>query len=111
MLGPVQEGVEQLWDGLVRRTLGADLTDRPLLFVESPLFARADREETVKLLFESLGASEVYFASSAVLALYANNMTNGLVVSLGGKAPPPSPAPPSPATAVTTMTPQRRQAT
>jgi actin-related protein len=57
--------------------------ENPVLWLESPLVAREDREEATKLLFESLEAPAVFNASTAVMALYANNMTTGLVVALG----------------------------
>ena len=57
--------------------------ENPIVWIESPLVARDDREASTRMLFESLDVPAVFNASAAVMALYANAMTTGLVVSLG----------------------------
>lgn len=79
-----QDDMEQLWEAAIGAKLGLDSKHHPIVLIESPMIVKADREALLKILFESLGAPAVYLASSAVMALYANNMTTGLVVSCGG---------------------------
>jgi actin-related protein len=57
--------------------------DRGVVFVESSRAIREDREQVMRFLFENLGAPKVYIANAAVMSLYANSKTTGLVVSMG----------------------------
>lgn len=82
----IQEGLEDMWDALLgREDVGVTPTESAVVLVEPPKIVRQDREMILRLLFEEFGFKAVYLANSAVLSGYANNMTSGTVVSLGGE--------------------------
>ena len=65
--------------------LGKGLKEQPVILIEPAFPARYDREAVARVLFEELGVPSVLLVNTAVAAMYANNMTTGLVLCSGGE--------------------------
>jgi actin-related protein 2 len=88
---PLARGVIQDWpamDRLWQYTFGdklglADLRGYSVLLTEAPLNPVDNRRRMLQAMFERFGCDRVHVATQAVLTLYSQGLTTGLVVDSG----------------------------
>jgi actin-related protein 2 len=77
------EDMEHLWDYAFYEKLQEDTTGRKVLLTEPPMNPLKNREKMVSTMFEKYNFGGVYVAIQAVLALYAQGLSSGVVVDSG----------------------------
>lgn len=77
------EDMGHLWDYAFYERMKIDPSGRNILLTEPPLNPLANRERMVDTMFEKYGFNGVYVAIQAVLALYAQGLSSGVVVDSG----------------------------
>jgi actin-related protein 2 len=77
------EDMGHLWDYAFYERMKIDPRGRNILLTEPPLNPLANRERMVGTMFEKYGFNGVYVAIQAVLALYAQGLSSGVVVDSG----------------------------
>lgn len=87
---PIHNGVITDWDDMERiwhhsfyNELRVAPEEHPVIVSEAPLNPKKQREWSTTTMFEVFNLPAVYFASTAVLSLYACGKTTGLVVDCG----------------------------
>lgn len=78
------EDMEHLWDySFYNKLKRHDFHDDKILLTEAPLNPLKNREKMVDTMFSKYGFGGVYVAIQAVLALYAQGLSSGVVVDSG----------------------------
>uniref|UniRef100_A0A060T738 ARAD1B20064p n=1 Tax=Blastobotrys adeninivorans TaxID=409370 RepID=A0A060T738_BLAAD len=77
------EDMGHLWDYSFYDRMKIDTRGRKILLTEPPLNPVKNRELMVETMFEKYGFQGVYVAVQAVLALYAQGLSSGVVVDSG----------------------------
>ncbi|KAI6112921.1 actin actin-like protein [Pisolithus sp. B1] len=77
------EDMKHLWDYTFDAKLRVDPRGRKVLLTEPPMNPKANRQRMVQVMFEEYGFQGVYVAIQAVLTLYAQGLTTGVVVDSG----------------------------
>lgn len=77
------EDMEHLWNYAFYEKLKEDTTGRKVLLTEPPMNPLKNREKMVSTMFEKYNFGGVYVAIQAVLALYAQGLSSGVVVDSG----------------------------
>lgn len=77
------EDMTHLWDYSFYERMGIDPRGKKVLLTEPPMNPLANREKMCETMFERYGFGGVYVAIQAVLALYAQGLTSGVVVDSG----------------------------
>jgi actin-related protein 2 len=77
------EDMGHLWDYSLHDRMKIDTRGKKVLLTEPPLNPLANRERMVATMFEKYGFNGVYVAIQAVLALYAQGLSSGVVVDSG----------------------------
>src|SRR5690606_16402127 len=77
------DDMQHLWDFTFFEKLRVDTTGRKILLTEPPLNPLANREKMCEVMFERYNFGGVYVAIQAVLALYAQGASSGVVVDSG----------------------------
>lgn len=77
------EDMGHLWDYAFYDKMKIDPRGRNILLTEPPLNPLKNREKMVGTMFEKYGFNGVYVAIQAVLALYAQGLSSGVVVDSG----------------------------
>ncbi|CAB59802.2 Actin/actin-like protein [Schizosaccharomyces pombe] len=77
------EEMNQLWDYTFFEKLKIDPRGRKILLTEPPMNPVANREKMCETMFERYGFGGVYVAIQAVLSLYAQGLSSGVVVDSG----------------------------
>jgi actin-related protein 2 len=77
------EDMKHLWDYTFDEKLKINPQGRKVLLTEPPMNPRANRQRMCQVMFEDYGFSGVYVAIQAVLTLYAQGLTTGVVVDSG----------------------------
>lgn len=87
---PMENGIIRNWDDMTHLwdysfydRMQLDTRGRKVLLTEPPMNPLANREKMVEVMFEKYGFGGVYVAIQAVLALYAQGLTSGVVVDSG----------------------------
>jgi len=87
---PVEHGIitnwddmEQVWHHAFTEELKVSPEDHNVLFTESPMNPRTNREKITQIMFEGFGVPGLYVNIQAVLALYASGRTTGVVMDSG----------------------------
>ncbi|KAI5797480.1 actin family [Peziza echinospora] len=87
---PMENGIITRWDDMVNlwdytftEKLQIDPTGRKILLTEPPMNPLSNREKMCEVMFERYGFGGVYVAIQAVLALYAQGLSSGVVVDSG----------------------------
>ncbi|KAH3675577.1 hypothetical protein WICMUC_002666 [Wickerhamomyces mucosus] len=77
------EDMEHLWDYSFYERLQKDTSNEKVLLTEPPMNPLKNREKMVQVMFEKYNFGGVYVAIQAVLALYAQGLSSGVVVDSG----------------------------
>ena len=75
--------MQHLWDFTFFEKMKVDPTGRKILLTEPPLNPLRNREQMAQVMFERYNFGGVYVAIQAVLALYAQGLSSGVVVDSG----------------------------
>lgn len=77
------DDMQHLWDYTFFEKMKLDPTGRKILLTEPPMNPLKNRETMCEVMFERYGFGGVYVAIQAVLALYAQGLSSGVVVDSG----------------------------
>ncbi|KAK9492867.1 actin family [Lipomyces doorenjongii] len=77
------EDMGHLWDYAFYERMNIDPTGKKILLTEPPMNPLSNREKMVETMFENYNFGGVYVAIQAVLALYAQGLSSGVVVDSG----------------------------
>ncbi|CDR42297.1 CYFA0S09e00430g1_1 [Cyberlindnera fabianii] len=77
------EDMTHLWDYAFYERLQEDTTGKKVLLTEPPMNPVKNRERMCEVMFERYNFGGVYVAIQAVLALYAQGLSSGVVVDSG----------------------------
>ncbi|KAF8997876.1 Actin/actin-like protein [Cyathus striatus] len=77
------EDMKLLWDYTFDEKLKIDPRGRRVLLTEPPMNPKVNRERMCQVMFEEYGFEGVHVAIQAVLTLYAQGLTTGVVVDSG----------------------------
>ncbi|KAG7810854.1 hypothetical protein KL921_002482 [Ogataea angusta] len=77
------EDMEHLWDYAFYERMKIDTTGQKVLLTEPPMNPLKNRETMCDVMFEKYNFGGVYVAIQAVLALYAQGLSSGVVVDSG----------------------------
>ncbi|RPA95998.1 Actin/actin-like protein [Choiromyces venosus 120613-1] len=77
------EDMQHVWDYTFAEKLKVDTTGRKILLTEPPMNPLSNREKMCEVMFERYNFGGVYVAIQAVLALYAQGLSSGVVVDSG----------------------------
>merc|ERR1711981_437793 len=87
---PIESGIvqewemmEKVWEYCFSNELRVDPAEHKVLLTEAPNNPKANREKMTNLMFETFQCQGMYVAIQAVLSLYSNGRTTGLVVDSG----------------------------
>jgi len=87
---PIAHGIVQNWDYMEKvweycftNELRIDPSEAKVLLTEAPLNPKANREKMTQIMFETFQVRGLYVAIQAVMSLYSNGRTTGLVVDSG----------------------------
>jgi len=87
---PIESGIvsdwdlmEKVWDYCFSNELRVDPTEHKVLLTEAPMNPKANREKMTQLMFETSQVQGHYVAIQAVLSLYSNGRTTGMVCDSG----------------------------
>ncbi|KAI4749117.1 Actin/actin-like protein [Aureobasidium sp. EXF-12298] len=77
------DDMQHLWDYTFFEKMKVDPTGRKILLTEPPMNPLKNREMMAEVMFERYNFGGVYVAIQAVLALYAQGLSSGVVVDSG----------------------------
>jgi actin-related protein 2 len=77
------DDMQHLWDYTFFEKMRIDPTGRKILLTEPPMNPLKNREQMAEVMFERYNFGGVYVAIQAVLALYAQGLSSGVVVDSG----------------------------
>ncbi|KAL8969935.1 MAG: hypothetical protein Q9197_004082 [Variospora fuerteventurae] len=77
------DDMEHLWNYTFNEKMQIDTTGRKILLTEPPMNPLKNREQMCEKMFETYNFGGVYVAIQAVLALYAQGLSSGVVVDSG----------------------------
>jgi len=87
---PIEHGIVKNWDDMEKvwhHTLYSELKvspeEHPILMTEAPLNPKENREKMTQIMFEVFNVPCLYVSVQAVLALYSNGRTSGVVCDSG----------------------------
>ena len=87
---PIESGIinewdlmEKVWDYCFSNELRCDPTEHKVMLTEAPNNPKSNREKMTQLMFETFQVQGLYVAIQAVLSLYSNGRTTGMVVDSG----------------------------
>ena len=87
---PIENGIVENWDDMEKvwhHTLYSELKvspeEHPILMTEAPLNPKENREKMTSIMFEVFNVPCLYVSVQAVLALYSNGRTTGVVLDSG----------------------------
>jgi len=87
---PIESGIvtewgqmEKVWEYCFNNELRVDPSEHKVMLTEAPGNPKANREKMTSLMFETFQVQGLYVAIQAVLSLYSNGRTTGLVVDSG----------------------------
>jgi actin-related protein len=87
---PIQKGVitnwddmEKMWRSIFSVELHTAPSEHAVLLTEPPLNAKANREKTTEMMFETFGVPAMHLSVDASLSLYSTGRVSGIVVDSG----------------------------
>jgi len=75
--------MNKVWEYCFANELRVDASEHRVLLTEAPLNPKANREKMTEVMFETHNVAGLYVAIQAVLSLYANGRTTGVVCDSG----------------------------
>jgi actin-related protein len=75
--------MEKVWEYCFNNELRIDPSEHNILLTEAPGNPKANREKMTQLMFDTFNVNGLHVAIQAVLSLYANGRTTGLVCDSG----------------------------
>jgi len=87
---PIEHGIVTNWDDMEKiwhhcyyNELRVSPEEHPAFLTEAPLNPKANREKMIQIFFETFNVPQFYVNIQAVLSLYANGRTTGIVLDAG----------------------------
>lgn len=87
---PIESGIvtswdqmEKVWEYCFSNELRVDPSEHKVMLTEAPGNPKANREKMTQLMFETFNVEGLYVAIQAVLSLYSNGRTTGVVCDSG----------------------------
>jgi hypothetical protein len=87
---PIESGIvtewgqmEKVWEYCFSNELRVDPSEHKVMLTEAPSNPKANREKMISLMFETFQVQGCYIAIQAVMSLYSNGRTTGLVIDSG----------------------------
>jgi len=87
---PIESGIVTDWDNMNKvweyafnNELRCDPSEHNILLTEAPGNPKANREKMTEIMFEQFSCNGLYVAIQAVMSLYANGRTTGIVCDSG----------------------------
>jgi len=87
---PIESGIvtdwsqmEKVWEYCFSNELRCDPSEHNVMLTEAPMNPKANREKMTSLMFETFQVQGLYVAIQAVLSLYSNGRTTGMVCDSG----------------------------
>jgi len=77
------DDLERIWDHIYSTELNVSPEEYPILLTEPPGPSKSDREKMTQIMFETFNAPAMYVSIQAVLSLFANGRTTGIVAESG----------------------------
>ena len=77
------EQMEKVWEYCFTNELRVDPSEHKVLLTEAPLNPKANREKMTQLMFETFQVQGLFVSIQAVLSLYSNGRTTGMVCDSG----------------------------
>ena len=75
--------MEKIWAYCFNNELRVDPSEHKVMLTEAPGNPKANREKMTSLMFETFQVDGLYVAIQAVMSLYSNGRTTGLVCDSG----------------------------
>ncbi|XP_075083398.1 actin-85C-like [Nicotiana tabacum] len=75
--------MEKLWHRTFYNELRVAPKEHPILLTEAPLNLEANGEKMTHIMYETFNLPAMYIANQAVLSLFANGRTTGIVLNSG----------------------------
>jgi actin len=75
--------MEKIWAYCFNNELRVDPSEHKVMLTEAPGNPKANREKMTSLMFETFQVNGLYVAIQAVMSLYSNGRTTGLVCDSG----------------------------
>ena len=87
---PIESGIvtswdqmEKVWEYCFTNELRVDPSEHKVMLTEAPMNPKANREKMTSLMFETFQVQGLYVSIQAVLSLYSNGRTTGMVTDSG----------------------------
>jgi len=87
---PLEHGIvknwdymEMLWDSVLVEHLNVDPQEHFVLLTEPPMNPREHREKLAEIMFEAFCVPGIYVGMQALMGLYSEGLTTGMVVDIG----------------------------
>ena len=77
------DAMEKIWNYIFFNELNIIPERHPILLTETPLNPKVNKEKMAQVIFETFNFSAIYIAVPAVLSLFANGRTTGVVIDSG----------------------------
>jgi actin beta/gamma 1 len=75
--------MEKVWEYCFTNELRVDPSEHKVMLTEAPMNPKANREKMTSLMFETFQVQGLYVSIQAVLSLYSNGRTTGMVTDSG----------------------------
>jgi actin-related protein len=75
--------MEKIWSHTFHNELRIDPAAQPVMLIDSALNVKANREQMVKIMFETFKVPALYVATAPALSLYESGRSTGIVLDCG----------------------------
>ena len=77
------DDMEKIWSHTFHNELRIDPAAQPVMLIDSALNVKANREQMVKIMFETFKVPALYVATAPALSLYERGLSRGIVLDCG----------------------------